>query len=129
MNNNNNYNFNYFVTENKIPLINTVIGTILKGVVIIMSSHIFYKCWKEKSKNTIFNLVSRSMILLAIPLIIYFYVEKNNIDKQISKYKCYEDTKCFQDTEEKAMLLYNIELWSSVAIFFISFLLWLKIIL
>jgi hypothetical protein len=126
---NNNYNFNYFVTKNKIPLINTVIGTILKGLVIIMSSHIFYKCWKEKSKNTIFNLVSRSMILLAIPLIIYFYVEKNNIDKQISKYKCYEDTKCFQDTDKKAMLLYNIEFWSSGAIFFISFILWLKIIL
>jgi len=124
----NNYNFNFFVTKNKIPLLNTVLGTGFKSFVIIFSLQIFYECWKKKSKNTIFNVVSRGMILLAIPLIIYFYVEKNNIDKQISNYKCYEDTKCFKDTEEKAMLLYNIDLWSSVAIFSISFILYLTII-
>ena len=66
------------------------------------------------------------MILLTIPLIIYFYVEKNNIDKQIYNKECYKDEKCLENTEKKAMLLYNIDLWSSVAIFLLSFILYLN---
>ena len=115
-------NYDYFIIKNKIHLgleyIMTIINILIILILIFNISYKFYKYFKDKDKLQPIQLILTILIILIIiSLIIYFYIQKSEINKKISDKKCdqdtinYQNTKptdCSNETEEKVKFIHDI---------------------